>query len=72
MALAGGSRRTWCNPAPGGVEDDADSGADDEKSSNIWLETKRRAVSVFGVMSPKPTVEKMETVKYSVECDRGW
>ena len=33
------------------------------RSSNIWAETTRRAASVLGVMSPKPTVEKTVIVK---------
>jgi len=35
------------------------------RSSSICAETTMRAGSVLGVMSPKPTVEKMLTVKYS-------
>ena len=33
------------------------------RSSSIWAETISRAVSVRGVMSPKPTVENTLTVK---------
>ena len=33
------------------------------RSSSIWAETTRRAVSVLGVMSPKPTVENTLIVK---------
>ncbi len=33
------------------------------RSSSIWADTTRRAASVRGVMSPKPTVEKMVMVK---------
>jgi len=33
------------------------------RSSNIWIETRTRGISVLGVMSPKPTVEKTVIVK---------
>jgi hypothetical protein len=32
-------------------------------SASIWMVVTRRATSVFGVMSPNPTVEKTLTVK---------
>ena len=35
------------------------------RSSSIWTETSSRACEVRGVMSPKPTVAKTVTVKYS-------
>jgi len=35
------------------------------RSSSIWMLTMIRARSVFGVMSPNPTVEKIVTAKYS-------
>ena len=34
-----------------------------ERSTSIWAETMTRAVSVLGVMSPKPTVENTMIVK---------
>src|SRR5690242_16260590 len=36
-------------------------------SHTIWTVVVRRAASVRGAMSPKPTVEKTVTVKYSAE-----
>jgi len=41
------------------------------RSSSIWMLTMIRARSVFGVMSPNPTVEKIVTAKYSARvCSR--